>query len=179
MSLGAVWRNASGTVTSIDPYRRCFEVKLDGSDTSKRIAIDNSPEIETEYAMWHMLLKKRRRRRELEQVMLVNPQAFQQSQRPDDVAGPDYFRWSPTRSDSPTIFSTANDAHTNLSSLSEISFNKVSVYQQTNQLYQQQAAWHQRVQQTNQTTHWSHQQAQYLNEIGHTRTQSLSQSKQF
>ncbi|MAT73433.1 MAG: hypothetical protein CMJ58_28450 [Planctomycetaceae bacterium] len=179
LSLGAVVPNSSGLVTSVDPYTDCIEVKFDGSETSKRIAVENVPEIETEYALMYMILKRRRERRKLEELKLVNPQNFEKTQRPDAQGAPDYFRQHPYQCDSPTIFNNPCQAQSDLIGLSQIKYTTTTVYQQTDHNYQQQAAWHHQVQQANQSTHWSVQQAQYLNQIGHSNTQSQYESRQF
>ena len=170
-------------MTNVNPGTRTYEILLDyiqaekAIQTKKTIAVDNSPVTEKNYSIWYLLAQRARQQEELKHTMLVNPQKFETSHRPSYSTTPDYFRWDPAEPESPTVYSDPNQ--TGFSGLSSYSSANTHLYQQTDPMQQHAAVWHQMMQQVNQATHWSQQQAAYLQQTGHASTQSYTQTRQF
>ncbi len=156
----------SGTITAINLDLHTYEVQIDGSEKTITIDVDDSIEIKNNYALWYMLANRIRHERELEHARNIN------SPRPSTAPAPDLFQWNPAQPPSPTLFT--DYSQTGFSGLSSFSSANTHIYQQTDSMHQHAAAWHQQVQQANQTTHWSQQQAQYLQEFGHSHQQTTS-----
>ncbi|QDU57536.1 hypothetical protein [Aeoliella mucimassa] len=165
-------KNSYGTVTSVDTVNRAYEVKFDGSERTHRVTADESPDIEFAYAIWKKKLRRRRHQEAIGDSILVNPLNFESETRPRDSSQPDYFQWQPSQPQAPTIHTPPNQVYTGLDGLSLFPATTTHVFQQSNPMTQHQAAWHQQVHDINLNTHWSQREAQYLQEIGQSTTQT-------